>query len=189
MTEGDASAEGDRVTDEVERAGELGREGEEDDVAARCIAQPIKGGDVGEEKVLCGVDTAFGVGEKRAFEVNADGLGFEGMGAALDLGCNAIEGGERGVQGGGRGGGAVPADTVLGVEALKPGKARRSGGHDVLADSAVGVDVKKSGGQGGVVGAIGVRGKGGDGAVRGDGELGAGELGSGCEEAASVDGG
>ncbi len=130
------------------------------------------------------MDAAFGVGEERAFEVDAEGCGFVGGRWALDGVGEGFEGVEGVVDGGGDGGGEVVRGAVAGEEALDRAEFRLGGVHDVVAGGAVDVDVEEGGGEDGLGANGGVGGDVGDEAGGVDGDRGVGDGADGGDEGA-----
>ena len=118
MAEGDADFLRGGVADEVDGAGELGGEGEEANVAVGGLLEAVEEFDGGWEEEIGGVDSALGMGEEGAFEMDAEGGGFVCGGGAVDGLAEGFEGAEGGVERGGGGGGEVVAGAAGGEEAL-----------------------------------------------------------------------
>ena len=57
-----------------DRAGQFGRQRHQAHVALGCVEEAVEDGDVRREQMCCGLHAALGVRQKRAFEMNADGL-------------------------------------------------------------------------------------------------------------------
>ncbi len=133
------------MADEVGGAGELGREGKQANVAAGGLLEPVEELDGGRLEQVARVDAAFGVGEERAFEVDAERGGLVRGRGALDGVREAFEGAEGVVDGGGDGGGEVVSGAAGGEEALDCAQFRGRGVHDVVAGGAVNVDVEEGG--------------------------------------------
>ncbi len=72
------------MADEVEGAGGFGGDGDEANVAAGGLLEAVEEGDVGGKDVGGRVDSALGVGDEGAFEVDAYGGGLFGLGFLFD---------------------------------------------------------------------------------------------------------
>ena len=127
----------------------VGGEGEELDVAAGGLLEAIEEGDRWGLEEVGGVDAALGVGEERAFEVDADGLGFLRWCGGFDLVGDAGESLLGGCDGGGYGGGEIVTRAPGGEETAYGAEAGGGGLHDVVAGGAVNVDVEEGWGEDG----------------------------------------
>ena len=168
----DADAAAGGVGGESGRAGQLGGEGHEADVAFGCVIEAVEESNVGGLEMLGRMDAALEVGEKWALEVNADGTGDRGgAGGVIEEAGEARERAERVVDGGGDGGGEVSAGAARGEEAADGIERGGCGLHDVVVERAMDVDVEKGGGEGcgGEIEGVG-DGRGFGGCARGEGE-------------------
>lgn len=101
--------------------------------------------------MLGGMDAAFGVGEERAFKMDAEGpcawpAGLPGL---IEEPGEIGQGAQDVVERGGDGGGQIAASAARGEEAADFGDGFRGALHDVMAGGAVGVHVKEGRGEGG----------------------------------------
>ena len=72
MAKADAHSESGSVFDELERTGQLGRDGHEADVAARRLPETVEERNRGRLQQLGRMHAAFGMRDERTFEVNAE---------------------------------------------------------------------------------------------------------------------
>ncbi len=150
----DAYPLGGAVADEVERAGDLGGDGDEPDMPPSSLLKALEEGDIRRLDVGRGMHAALRVRDERAFEMNTDRtrvtpIPVRGR-CQVNRSGDAFERGERLVDRGRDGGRKVVTDAVIGHEAADRAERVRGPFHDVVACAAMGMNVKEGGGQGGV---------------------------------------
>ncbi len=185
MAERDANAGLAGVASEFGCAGKLRCEGEQADVAAGSLLEAIEEGDRGWLQQVAGMGAAFGVGEERAFEVDADGRGLVGGRRSLDGVGERLKGAERFVDRRGDGGGQVVRGAAASKEALQGAEFGGRGKHDIVASRAVDVDVEEGGSEDGLGADACVGGDVRDEAGVIDGDGGIGDAADGGDEGAS----
>ncbi len=107
MAHGDAHAASRGMCDQFDGSGQFWREGHQADMALGGIEKAIEERDVGRKQMFGRLHAAFGMGEERTLEVDAEGAGPAGSAQASRCGWPVQTERQRGVEGRGDGGGEV----------------------------------------------------------------------------------
>jgi hypothetical protein len=131
------------VRGQLNRAGQLGRQRHQPDVALGGLEKSVEGGNVGRQQVFCWLHPALGVRKKRAFQMNAEGPRLPRNGRTRQQFCQPGERPQGRIERRGDRGGQIAARAARGQKAAHRVESFNSGLHHVMAFGPVNMHIEK----------------------------------------------